>query len=444
MSSQTKNALKEVIPSPGILFAHKLQAVKAAIRYGFPARKLKVIGVAGTKGKTTTCNLLTRILEEDGKRVAMYSTANTKIAGKESLNYSKMTMPPPDILQAFLAEAVKAGCEYAVIETSSHGLVQSRNWGINFYVVIITNLMPDHLDYHKLPREYRDTHLAMIGSKTRFLVVNGEEKHSIILREKVLNAKYYAMDGVDDGSGVQILSFGKSKDGEIIISDIDIGNDGSSFNLEVLKNDLGEFNIKLPGDFNVYNAVAAIGGALMLSVLVDNIKAALGKIESVPGRMEEVTAVPGQNFQIIVDYAHSPDSLKTFYEAITPSAKGRVIAVLGGTGDRDKTYRAKAGALADEFADIVVVTNEDPYSEDPEAIIDQVLVGVKNKEADKTLFRISDRREAIGKAVELAKKDDLVLVTGKGSEQWIVQGDKKIPWDDRKVAREALEQRFLK
>ncbi len=444
MTSQTKDALKEIMPSPGILFIHKLRAIKAAIRYGFPARKLKIIGVAGTKGKTTTCNLITRILEEDGKRVAMYSTANTKIAGKESLNYSKMTMPPPDILQAFLAKAVKAGCEYAVIETSSHGLVQSRNWGIDFYVVIVTNMMPDHLDYHKLAREYRDTHVVMVGPKTRFLVINGEEKHSIILREKVVNARYYASGGFDNSSNFQILCFGKNKDGEIVVSDIDINEDGSSFNLDVLKNDLGEFQIKLPGDFNVYNAVAAIGGALMLSVLVDNVKSALEKIKSIPGRVEEVTAVPGQNFQVIVDYAHSPDSIKTFYEAITPNAKERVIAVLGGTGDRDKTYRAKAGALADEFADIIIVTNEDPYSEDPEAIIDQVLAGIKDKKINETLFRISDRGEAIGKAVELAEKDDMILITGKGSEQWIVQGEKKIPWDDRKVAREALEKRFLK
>ncbi len=163
-----------------------------------------------------------------------------------------------------------------------------------------------------------------------------------------------------------------------------------------------------------------------------------------PGRLENIKVSEAQDFAVIVDYAHSPDSLRAVYEAIKPSVKNRLVAVLGGTGDRDKTYRAKAGALADQFADIVIVTNEDPYSEDADSIMDQVLSGIKNKVLDSSLFRILDRKEAIRKAAELAVKDDVILITGKGSEQFMVWGDKKIPWDDREAAREVLKERFGK
>ena len=159
-------------------------------------------------------------------------------------------------------------------------------------------------------------------------------------------------------------------------------------------------------------------------------------MRDIPGRLEKIDE--GQNFEVIVDYAHSPDSLKNVYDAVKPYVKNKIIAVLGGTGDRDKTYRSKAGAIADEFADIVIITNEDPYSEDPEKIIDQVMSGIKNKELNKNLFRISDRKEAIKKAIALADNNDLVIITGKGAEQFMICGNKKIPWDDREIAREAI------
>ncbi len=433
-----------MIPAPVALLAHKLRAIKAAFKYGFPAGDLIIIGVAGTKGKTTTCNLIARILEENGKKVAMFSTANIRVAGEESLNYSKMTTPSPEILQSFLAKAVKAGCRYAVIETSSHGLKQNRHWGIDYNVAVVTNLMADHLDYHKTAEDYRDTHLKMIGKKTYFAIINGEDKESVFLREKIINSRIFTLGLTNEAAELKILSFGKDKKNEIIISEIKKLPQGTDFNIVLLDENLGKFSLKIPGEFNAYNALGAIGAAFVLGAPPDKIKAALKKAEIIPGRVEEIIAHPEQDFRVIVDYAHSPDSLKTFYEAIVPSAKGKVIAVLGGTGDRDKTYRAKMGALADECADIAIITNEDPYSEDPETIIDQVLAGVKNKKLDETVFRISDRREAIEKAAGMAKKGDLILITGKGAEQCIVQGEKKIPWDDRKAAREALEQRFLK
>jgi len=400
----------------------------AAVYYGFPSRKLRVIGVAGTKGKTTTANLITRILEKTGHRVAMFSTANMRLAGVESPNREKLTTPSPFFLQKFLSQAVEKGCDCAVIEVSSHALTQSRVWGIDFAKAVITNLMPDHLDYHKDAAEYRDAHLGMIGPKTEAILINGDETESQKL--KIKSQKYNLK--------VKIINFGTKKSDDLQGRDVQL-NDGSvKFKAEYKNKNLGEFVLNIPGKFSVYNALAAISLGISEDLEPDKIRKALISASGVPGRLEKINISEKQDFEVIVDYAHSPDSLRAVYEAIKPSVKNRLIAVLGGTGDRDKTYRAKAGALADNFADIVIVTNEDPYSEDPEAIMDQVLSGIKNKTFNDDLFRILDRKEAIKKAVNLAVKDDVILITGKGSEQFMIWGDKKIPWDDREAAREAL------
>lgn len=422
------------MPSGFILFTHKLRAVTAAFYYGFPGRKITVIGVAGTKGKTTTTNLIARILEEAGLKAAMFSTANMRIAGEESLNMVKLTTPSPFFLQKFLAEAAAKKCDFAVIEVSSHALIQHRLYGIDFKAAVITNLMPDHLDYHKTADAYRDSHLKMIGLKTEAIIINGEDEQI-----KKLNIK-----NKNDNLKLKILRFGLSKKNELVADNIELAESGVKFNAVLENKSLGSFVLKIPGRFNVYNALAAIGAGISLGIDPEKIKSALEKVSGVPGRLENIKVSDKQDFQVIVDYAHSPDSLRNVYEAVKPYVKGHLIAVLGGTGDRDKTYRAKCGALADNFADIVIVTNEDPYSEDPEDIMDQVLEGIKNKVSGKNLFRILDREEAIKKAVDLAEKDDVILITGKGSEQFMVWGDKMIPWDDREVTREALKKRFKK
>ncbi|MDP3057681.1 MAG: UDP-N-acetylmuramoyl-L-alanyl-D-glutamate--2,6-diaminopimelate ligase [bacterium] len=426
--------LKKIIPRELILATHKLRGMAAAFYFGFPAKKLRVIGVAGTKGKTTTTNLITRILERAGHRVAMFSTANMRVVGEESLNTEKLTTPSPFFLQKFLREAVKKNCDYAVIEVSSHALIQSRLFGIDFHKAVITNLMPDHLDYHKDADEYRDVHLEMIGSKTEEVIINGDDEQSQnLIRQWADSPKR---------RDIKILSFGLKDNDELMGRNIQLSSGGVKFNVLHQGRELGEFVLNIPGKFSVYNALAAIALGVSEAVESDIIRKALAGISGVPGRLEKIKTSDAQDFEVIVDYAHSPDSLKNVYEAIKPYVKNRLIAVLGGTGDRDKTYRARAGALADQFADIVIVTNEDPYSEDAESIMEQVLSGIKNKKNGENLFRILDRREAIRKAVDLAAKNDVILITGKGSEQFMVWGDKKIPWDDREVAREVLKGRF--
>ena len=431
-----KLSLRKLTPRGFVLWTHKARAVIAAAMYGFPAGKITAIGIAGTKGKTTTTNLVTRILEEAGFKVAMFSTANLRFNGKESLNTVKLTTPSPFFLSKILADAVAEKFDYAVIEVSSHALDQHRLWDLDFKTVVVTNLMPDHLDYHKVADHYRDTHLKMITSKTETLVINGEESESSILRRRL------AATEDKQKLNFKTVSFGLDKTNDLVADNVVLSESEVKFNANLKGKNLGEFALKMPGKFNVYNALAAIGAGVSLGIDTGKIKKALEKVSGVPGRLESINVSPKQDFTVIVDYAHSPDSIRNLYEAIKPYAKAKFIAVLGGTGDRDKTYRAKVGILADSFADIVVITNEDPYSEDPEAIMDQVLAGIKNKTMNKNLFRILDRKEAIAKAVEIAGTNDIILITGKGSEQFMIWGEKRIPWDDREKAREVLKKKF--
>lgn len=429
MSYAVKNALRQIVPYSLILFVHKFKAVYASYRYGFPARRLKVIAVAGTKGKTTTTNMIARILEGSGHKVAMLSTANFQIDKKKWLNDVKLTTPSAAYVQDFLNKAVAAGCEYAILEASSHGMVQSRYWGIDFQTVVITNLTSDHLDYHKTFENYKSAHYGLVGDKTKNLVINYDEPNTreMLSRPGKFEKIAFALQDVSRLDGVSLAR----------AEDIKLGEDASSFKLRLRDK---EYEIVLPlmGEFNVYNALGAILACQAEGVAMEEIVKNLAVVGNIPGRLEKIEE--GQDFEVVVDYAHSPESLEKVYGVLRPHVRGRMIAILGGTGDRDKTYRARGGHLAEKFADIVIVTNEDPYSEKVEDIIDQVMSGIRHKKLGENLFRISDRKEAMKKAFELARKDDLVVITGKGCEQFMIFGDKKIPWDDREVARELLKE----
>ena len=431
MLYKLKQFLRKILPYSFILLTHRTRAVLAAFIFGFPGKKIRVIGVAGTKGKTTTVNMITKILEENGHKVAMFSTANMQIGGKKQLNKIKLTTPSPFYFQYFLRKAIVKNCAYAVVEISSHGLVQYRHWGVSYRTVVLTNMMSDHLDYHKTFRNYKNSHKALLTKNLENLILNYDDEHlreflkierggKLALKEYIFSLKSY--------ENIKNTIFVKARG-------ITLNRKGSEF---VVKTDGESEKIKLSllGEFNVYNSLAAIATGLAEKISLKKIKSGLESMRDIPGRLEKIDE--GQNFEVIVDYAHSPDSLKNVYDAVKPYVKNKIIAVLGGTGDRDKTYRSKAGAIADEFADIVIITNEDPYSEDPEKIIDQVMSGIKNKELNKNLFRISDRKEAIKKAIALADNNDLVIITGKGAEQFMICGNKKIPWDDREIAREVI------
>ncbi|MCK5413171.1 MAG: UDP-N-acetylmuramoyl-L-alanyl-D-glutamate--2,6-diaminopimelate ligase [Candidatus Pacebacteria bacterium] len=430
MLYRIKQKLRKVVPYNFILFTHKLRVVLAVLMYSSPKRKIRIIGVAGTKGKTTTTNMIVRVLEEGGYKVAMLSTANFQIGEKKWLNDRKLTSTTSFYLQKFLKKAVKEKCDYAIVEISSHGLVQFRHWGVKYKTVVLTNMMSDHLDYHKTYKNYKNSHDALMTKDLENIIINydDEDLRSFLNFE---GPKKYVFS-LKDYKEIENAKLIKAED---IISK----KGGLEF---AIKTDKGKMPVQLPliGEFNIYNSLAATAVGLAENIKPLAIKKALESIKNIPGRLEKIQE--GQDFEIIVDYAHSPDSLKKVYEAVKPTVQKRMIAVLGGTGDRDKTYRAKGGELADKYADIVIITNEDPYSEDLEEIIDQVVVGVKNKITEKTFFRISDRKEAIQKAINIAQKDDLVIITGKGAEQFMICGEEKIPWDDREITREALSNRI--
>lgn len=399
-----------------------------ALRYGFPAKKLKVIGVAGTKGKTTTCHLVAHILESAGRKTAMISTAALRDGSQETLNKMRMTTPPSVFLQKFIKEAVRNGCQYLVLETSSHALVQYRTFGISFEVVILTNLSPDHLEYHPTVEHYQLSHQKMINAKTKFLILNGDDSHAEhFLKMPLSNAKR--------------LIYGLNQPADCLAQDVALSATGSRFVVKVGESS-AKIDLPLLGKFNVYNALAAISAVLTQGVSMKTVQSALEKFKGTPGRMEEINC--GQDFRVIVEFAHSVDSLNNFFEALLALKSGRekVIAVSGSCGERDPKPRPQIGQILDKNTDYIIITNEDPYGEDPEKIAQDLLAGIKTKKFGENLWKILDRREAIYKAVSLAQKGDLVLILGKGAEQLQVFKDRKISWDDRVVATEALRQKL--
>ena len=470
MFYKLKSVLRKVVPYKFILLTHKARAFLAAVVYRFPGKKLRVIGVAGTKGKTTTVNMIAKILEENGNKVAMLSTANFQIGDRKWLNDVKLTTTSPFYFQKFLKKAVKEKCNYAVVEISSHGLVQYRHWGVSYKTVALTNMMSDHLDYHKTYANYKNSHNALITRDLENFIINydDDDLKSFLDKHTSSPSQEGSYERISKPYVFSLKGYQEIKDVNLVKAESIILNErGSEFTIffsprrslsaedcdEQVRDSLQSSaerlqrggilgdkkeNIKLPliGEFNIYNSLAAASVGLAEKIDLNIIKKAFESMRNIPGRLEKIDE--GQDFEVIVDYAHSPDSLKSVYKTVKPYIKNKLIVVLGGTGDRDKTYRAKGGALADEYADIVIITNEDPYSEDPEKIIDQVMSGIKNKTLGENLFRISDRKEAIKKAIILAKNGDLVLITGKGAEQFMICGEQKIPWDDRKIAREAI------
>ena len=401
---------------------HFPKAVLANIIYGFPARKIKVIGVAGTKGKTTTTYLISQLLESYGKKTAILSTAIIKIGDEEKLNDLKMTSPSSFYIQKFLRKAINRGCDYLVLETSSHALKQFRTWGIKFEGVVITNLIPDHLEYHKTKEDYILTHKKMISYNTKILVLNNDDEYS------------------DDFKKLDVskILIGEKTTSDFKIENYSLSENGSNV---VFSYEKQQYNCFLPliGKFNIYNFLSAVGCLKGLGFEISDISEKSSKLRPAPGRVEIVF---NGDFKVIVDYAHSPESFESFFKAIKPFAKGKLITVTGACGERDRNKRPKMGELLAFYSDLVVITNDDPYGEDPGQIAQDLISGLikSNKfQESKNFWKILDRREGIKKGIDLAEKNDVVAILGKGPEQWQVFKNYKIPWDDRKIAKEIIE-----
>ena len=403
---------------------HFVQAISACFWFGFPAKKIKIIGVTGTDGKTTTANMIENVLREAGYSVALASTINFRIAGKETINKTKYTTLSSFFVQGFLQKAVEKKCEYAILEVSSHALDQNRLWGIHFDIAVLTNITREHLDYHKTMKEYRKAKRKLF-----------EKANNIIIPEKLSSYQEFLSVLAKRKILYGLSSSIKEKDIEYFCAkNIQITMLGSHFSFE------GEnFFLSLPGKFNVENALATLVVAQVVGVDKGVSKKTLSSIQTIPGRMEKISNERG--ITIIIDYAVTPEALKTVYSFISKIKKeGKIIAVFGACGDRDRGKRPLMGEIVDRYADTIILTNEDPYWEDPERILDEIEKGIQKKEKNVEYFRIFDRREALKKALSLAQKGDIVLVTGKGAEEAIFEKGKMLPWNDKKVITSLLKE----
>ena len=390
--------LRKVTPSFLLSWYHFALAFLGAVLYGFPSKKIKVIGVTGTNGKTTVVNFTTKILEAASFKVASLSSIKFKVGDKEWKNTLKMTMPGRLKLQKFLRQAVEEGCQYVVLEVTSEGIKQYRHKFIDFEAAVLTNLSPEHIEAHRGFENYKAAKGKLFESTKNIHVIN-----------------------LDDDNTEYFLKFKARKKYTYGLNQGDINN-----------KDL-QFELRLMGEFNICNALAATCVGVSQGISMEKCKEVVERVEGIPGRMEEVISRP---FKVFVDYAFTPNALKQVYGTLNSKFKiqnSKLICVLGACGGgRDKWKRPVLGEIAATFCQEVIVTNEDPYDEDPAAIIDQVAQGAKGKAK-----KILDRREAIRKALESARSGDTIVITGKGCEPWIVEAHgKKISWDDREVVKE--------
>lgn len=439
-----KNTIKKILgqafsPTSPLYHAyHKTRGIAAAITAGFPARQMIVFGITGTNGKTTTANLLANILEETGKKVGLATTVNFWVGDKRWINETKMTTFSPFKLQGLLKQMAQVSCQYAVIETSSHALAQHRTWGIDYDVAVFTNLTPEHLDFHKTFEQYRDTKLLLFSrllhshrktNTPKVAVINfGDPTQTLFAKAPVDQRFFYSVDRYD---------LGDTKDSPVTANIITQDEHQTTF--EMLT-PIGQIviTLHLPGRFNVANALAAASAALSVGVSLVQIKHGLEKVTGVPGRMERVDA--GQSFTVIVDYAHTPDGFDKVLATARNFTKGRLIAVFGAAGDRDKTKRPQLGEVAGRYADTIILTEEDPGSEDPMAIINSIRTGLPtNFREHDDLFIIPNRQAAITKSFQLAGEGDTVMLLAMGAQTVMSTKDGFIPYDERQFAKNLLE-----
>lgn len=394
--------------------------------HDYPARSMRIIGITGTNGKTTTSYITRAILRAAGYRVGLIGTIQIMI--EDEVYPIHNTTPDVVELQHTLAIMRDKGMDYVVMEVSSHALDQDRVAGIEFDTAVFTNLTQDHLDYHKTLENYMLAKAKLFDKVSEAGVKNGKT----------------AVVNIDDAAGKVMLEHAKcrhityaiDKKADLRATAINVLASGANFTLN--NEAFGKMPLKLhiTGIFNVYNVMSAVGAALAENIESAVIAKVLQEFTSVPGRFELVKA--GQDFSIIVDYAHTPDGVENVLKTARKIAKKKIIAVFGCGGDRDRTKRPIMGRLAAELADVVIATSDNPRSEDPEFILNEVETGVKEKIGNKHHEKIVDRRQAIFRAVALAQTDDIVVILGKGHENYQILKDKTIHFDDKEVAREAV------
>jgi UDP-N-acetylmuramoyl-L-alanyl-D-glutamate--2,6-diaminopimelate ligase len=408
-------------------------AMMADFFYGRPSHKLRPIGITGTNGKTTTTYLIEQIWSDAGVAAGVIGTIETRYGGQSW----PMSGTTPDVLelQRIFRSMLDAGTERCVMEVSSHALEQGRVKGCSFRTAVFTNLTQDHLDYHVTMEAYESAK-GLFFSR----LGNTYSDHSADHAYAVLNSDDEASARFAKLTSAEVLTYGIDNDAHLKASDVRITANGTSFALDTFRGSR-EVRLQLVGKFNVYNALAALGAALCEGIGLDDAIRSLERIPGVPGRVEPVNE--GQPYAVVVDYAHTPDGLENVLKAVKELATGNVICVFGCGGDRDKTKRPIMGRIASELADRLIVTSDNPRTEDPDAILRDIEAGLTEAGVSPDRYELEpNRRLAIEKAVEMASPGDVVLIAGKGHETYQIIGAVTHDFDDRLVAKEAIRSRI--
>lgn len=426
MKQQLVKGARKLLPSGAVRRLEegyrrgRIRLVRA--RYGDPAKHLKVIAATGTNGKTTTLNFLNEILKESGATTAMFTTAVIEVAGVRRINDLNATVALTAQMQQFFRDAKRAKVDYVLLEVTSHALDQHKLDGVPIFAAIMTNLTQEHLDYHKTMENYAAAKGKLFASKPEFIILNRDDEWFDFFNQ------FEAND--------QKITYGRHETSEVRVTHTKLYRKGSEATLLLDHHIKLELATALPGEYNIDNMVAAATTAYLLGIELNDIIEGVANLEGVPGRFERVPT--GKDFDVIVDYAHTPDGLEKFLKAAKSVAKGRVILVFGATGDREKQKRPVMGEIAVAYADRIFLTDEESYTENPDKIREEVMGGIEAAGGSGKTNEIADRRDAIKKALSVAKKGDVVLITGMGHEKYRIVDGERIPWNDAEVVQELV------
>ena len=440
-----KTFLMDKIPNYNKLVIpyHVLRADLAAHQYGFPGKKMRVIGVTGTNGKTSTCFLIWKMLNAAGHKTGLMTTVAWGVDKLEK-QIEHMTTVDAKTLNYRMKKIADAGAEFLVLEVTSHALAQHRTFGVPIEIAVMTNVTHEHLDYHKTFENYRDAKRRLF-KMAKYGVVNEDDKSWSYFAKDV---KEYITYGINSGIlrakdvrlGAQGVEYFVDNEGSAV--DNDAADDKYVRGGKHASGDMLRIKTKIPGEFTVYNSLAAVAVGLKLGLSKEQISQGILALDSVEGRMNRVDM--GQNFEVIVDYAHTPDAFLKVYESVVPGKKGRIISLFGGAGRRDESTRGERGEIAAKNSDIVIITEDDSRDENPAEIAEEFVKGTEQAGflRGKNLLVELNRAKAIQMAIDLAKKDDIVLILGKGHEKTILRATGAVPFEDLKVTREALKKRL--
>ena len=421
-----KTVLMDRIPNYNNLVIpyHKLKAMMMAHKYRFPGKRMRVIGVTGTNGKTSTCFMIWKMLNEAGHKTGLMTTVAWGVDKLEE-QIEHMTTVDTETLNKRMQKIAENGAEFLVLEITSHALAQNRIYGVPIEIAVMTNVTHEHLDYHKTFKNYRDAKRKLF-KVAKYGVINEDDE----------SWSYFASD-VDE-----YITYGING-GILKAEKIELAAEGVKYEVRGADEKL-KIRTHIPGKFTVYNSLAATAVGLKLGLTKKQIEDGILALVSVEGRMNRVNE--GQDFEVIVDYAHTPDAFIKVFESVVPGKKGRIISLFGGAGRRDESTRAERGEIGAKNSDIVIITEDDSRDEDRTLIAEEFARGAEKagKTREKDLFVILDREEAIEKAISLAKKDDIVLVLGKGHEKTILRAEGAVPFEDLKVVRKVLKKMIKK